>query len=80
MLGKAVDEELKACPTMPVSSAHPLALPATCVHSCNAQSPCQVSAGKPKMMWEALREAVDEELEADPTVLVKGAHLVVSSA
>ena len=29
-------------------------------------------AGKPKMMWEALREAVDEEMEADPTVLVMG--------
>ena len=25
------------------------------------------------MMWEALREAVDEEMEADPTVLVMGA-------
>ena len=25
------------------------------------------------MMWEALREAIDEEMEQDPTVLVMGA-------
>ena len=32
------------------------------------------------MMWEALREAVDEEMEKDPTVLVMGAHTLTSSA
>ena len=26
-----------------------------------------------KLMWEALREAVDEEMEADPTVCLMGA-------
>ena len=31
------------------------------------------AAAKPKMMWEALREAIDEEMEKDPTVLVMGA-------
>lgn len=25
-----------------------------------------------KLMWEALREAVDEEMEADPTVCMMG--------
>ena len=25
-----------------------------------------------KLMWEALREAVDEEMEADPTVCLMG--------
>ena len=28
---------------------------------------------KQKLMWEALREAVDEEMEADPTVCLMGA-------
>lgn len=28
--------------------------------------------GKGKMMWEALREAIDEEMEKDPTVCVMG--------
>jgi hypothetical protein len=31
-----------------------------------------VSAKKEMMMWEALREAIDEEMEADPTVCVMG--------
>jgi hypothetical protein len=31
-----------------------------------------VQAGKELMMWEALREAVDEEMERDPTVCVMG--------
>lgn len=33
-----------------------------------------VAAGKKKemMMWEALREATDEEMERDPTVCVMG--------
>jgi len=30
---------------------------------------------KQKLMWEALREAVDEEMEADPTVCLMGAPL-----
>lgn len=30
------------------------------------------SAGKTLMMWEALREAVDEEMERDPTVCIMG--------
>ena len=30
---------------------------------------------KQKLMWEALREAVDEEMEADPTVCLMGAAL-----
>lgn len=30
------------------------------------------AAGKPKLMWEALREATDEEMERDPTVCVIG--------
>ena len=30
------------------------------------------AAGKEKAMWETLREAIDEEMEADPTVLVMG--------
>ena len=30
---------------------------------------------KQKLMWEALREAVDEEMEADPTVCLMGALL-----
>jgi hypothetical protein len=37
-------------------------------------STCIVAAEKKqKMMWEALREAIDEEMEADPNVLVMGA-------
>lgn len=31
------------------------------------------AAKKEKAMWETLREAIDEEMEADPTVLVMGA-------
>lgn len=29
---------------------------------------------KQKLMWEALREATDEEMEKDPTVCVMGGH------
>lgn len=32
----------------------------------------RAAAKKEKMMWETLREAIDEEMEADPTVLVMG--------
>jgi hypothetical protein len=32
---------------------------------------------KQLMMWEALREAVDEEMERDPHVCVMGEHTVV---
>lgn len=32
--------------------------------------------GKGKMMWEALREAIDEEMERDPTVCVMGARSI----
>jgi hypothetical protein len=32
-----------------------------------------VKAGEERMMWEALREAVDEEMERDPTVCMMGA-------
>jgi hypothetical protein len=37
---------------------------------------------KQKLMWEALREAVDEEMEADPTVCLMGAppHALPRSA
>ena len=31
---------------------------------------------KQKLMWEALREATDEEMEKDPTVCVIGARIV----
>jgi hypothetical protein len=31
-----------------------------------------VRAGKQMMMWESLREAVDEEMERDPTVCIMG--------
>ena len=31
------------------------------------------------MMWETLREAIDEEMEADPTVLVMGVQLILSN-
>ena len=30
------------------------------------------ASGKPKLMWEALREAIDEEMERDPNVCVIG--------
>lgn len=36
----------------------------------------RAAAKKEKMMWETLREAIDEEMEADPTVLVMGARMV----
>lgn len=37
-------------------------------------APQVVASGKKQlMMWEALREAVDEEMERDPTVCVMGA-------
>jgi len=39
-----------------------------------ARAPVRAAAKKEKMMWETLREAIDEEMEADPTVLVMGAH------
>jgi hypothetical protein len=32
----------------------------------------RAAAKKEKMMWETLREAIDEEMEADPAVLVMG--------
>ena len=32
----------------------------------------RAAAKQEKMMWETLREAIDEEMEADPTVLVMG--------
>uniref|UniRef100_A0A7S1SNE4 pyruvate dehydrogenase (acetyl-transferring) n=1 Tax=Tetraselmis chuii TaxID=63592 RepID=A0A7S1SNE4_9CHLO len=32
----------------------------------------KVKAGEERMMWEALREAVDEEMERDPTVCMMG--------
>lgn len=32
----------------------------------------RTNAKKEKLMWEALREAHDEEMERDPTVLVIG--------
>jgi hypothetical protein len=35
---------------------------------------------KQLMMWEALREAVDEEMERDPTVCVMGTLLVIHPA
>ena len=31
-----------------------------------------VKAGGEMMMWESLREAVDEEMERDPTVCIMG--------
>ena len=31
------------------------------------------AAAKQKMMWEALKEAIDEEMEKDPNVCVIGA-------
>ena len=37
------------------------------------------AAGQPKkqkLMWEALREATDEEMEKDPTVCVIGEHFL----
>lgn len=37
------------------------------------------AAGQPKkqkLMWEALREATDEEMEKDPTVCVMGEQIV----
>lgn len=38
-----------------------------------AASVVAVAAGKgERAMWETLREAIDEEMEADPTVLVMG--------
>jgi hypothetical protein len=39
----------------------------------------QVSAGKQKLMWEALREATDEEMEKDPTVCLMGALALVKA-
>ncbi len=33
------------------------------------------AAAQQKLMWEALREAVDEEMEADPTVCMMGEQL-----
>lgn len=33
---------------------------------------CAARAQKQKLMWEALREAVDEEMERDPTVCLFG--------
>jgi len=36
------------------------------------RSGVRAAAGKEKAMWETLREAIDEEMEADPTVLVMG--------
>lgn len=50
------------------------------VHRCCSIRPSRASgrkavlarAGKQKMMWEALREATDEEMEKDPTVCVIG--------
>ena len=35
-------------------------------------TPLRAAAKKEKMMWETLREAIDEEMEADPSVLVMG--------
>jgi pyruvate dehydrogenase E1 component beta subunit len=32
----------------------------------------QVRAGKELMMWEALREGLDEEMERDATVCIMG--------
>lgn len=42
------------------------------VHTVSVMVP-RAAAKKEKMMWETLREAIDEEMEADPTVLVMGA-------
>lgn len=39
----------------------------------------RAAAKKEKMMWETLREAIDEEMEADPTVLVMGVQLILSN-
>ena len=33
---------------------------------------CKTPRRSKKMMWEALREATDEEMEKDPTVCVIG--------
>ena len=32
----------------------------------------QVRAQKEQMMWEALKDAIDEEMEMDPTVCMMG--------
>ena len=44
-----------------------------------ARGSVRVAAAKKKqlMMWEALREAVDEEMERDPTVCVMGELLLL---
>jgi hypothetical protein len=48
---------------------------AHCLYCCNAATlrngPLHAVAQQ-KLMWEALREAVDEEMEADPTVCLMG--------
>lgn len=36
----------------------------------------QVKAKKEMMMWEALREGLDEEMERDPAVCIMGKHLI----
>jgi pyruvate dehydrogenase E1 component beta subunit len=37
-----------------------------------ARRSVQVRAAKEQMMWEALKDAIDEEMEADPTVCMMG--------
>ena len=45
-----------------------------------ARALVRAAAKKEKMMWETLREAIDEEMEADPTVLVMGKQAIPLTA
>lgn len=52
---------------------HGAALVRSCQQMAVLQRSVRVAAQKKQlMMWEALREAVDEEMEKDPTVCVMG--------
>lgn len=53
------------------------ALPASAHRQHAGRATVRVAAQKKQMMmWEALREAVDEEMERDPHVCVMGEHTV----
>ncbi|KAK9793750.1 hypothetical protein WJX73_009922 [Symbiochloris irregularis] len=56
------------------AEARLVAAPKTRRHVSGRNSRCitRAAASGPKLMWEALREAVDEEMEKDPTVCVMG--------
>lgn len=47
-----------------------------CLLFAGGRSRLVAGAGKSLMMWEALREATDEEMERDPTVCVMGKRAI----